>query len=125
MAWLTHHGEVVPYVTRDGSTIRELMHPKFHGNRAQSLAEAEVTAGASTILHRHQRTEELYHVLSGRAVMTLGDRRFPIGPGDTVAISPGTPHALHNPGPDPLRILCCCAPAYDHADTELLVEPTS
>jgi len=45
--------EVEPCVTRDGSTIRELMHPAVQGNRAQSLAEAAVPAGGTTLLHRH------------------------------------------------------------------------
>jgi hypothetical protein len=43
---LSVRGAVVPYVTRDGSEIRELMHPGVHGNRAQSLAEATIGPGA-------------------------------------------------------------------------------
>ena len=52
--------------------------------------------------------------------MTLGEARFPIRPGDTVAIAPKTAHRVHNPGPATLVILCCCSPPYSHADTELL-----
>ena len=33
-------------------------------------------------------------------------------PGDAVVIPPGTPHKLLNTGPEPLVLLCCCAPAY-------------
>jgi hypothetical protein len=33
-------------VTRDGSVIRERMHPSVQGNRRQSLAEAIVAPGA-------------------------------------------------------------------------------
>jgi mannose-6-phosphate isomerase-like protein (cupin superfamily) len=43
-----------------------------------------------------------------------------VGPGDTVIIPPGTPHRIHNPGAEALVFLCCCAPAYDDEDTELL-----
>jgi len=112
--------QVSPYVTKDGSEIRELMHPAVHGNRAQSLAEATVPAGGRTVLHRHHLSEELYHVTAGHGVMTLGDRRFLIAEGDTVAIPPSIPHALENTGEVPLVVLCCCAPAYRHEDTELL-----
>jgi mannose-6-phosphate isomerase-like protein (cupin superfamily) len=35
-------------------------------------------------------------------------------------IAPCVPHKLWNPGPDPLVLLCCCAPPYSHADTVLL-----
>ena len=42
-------------MTKDGSEIRELMHPAVHGNRKQSLAEATVAAGtARRALHRHR-----------------------------------------------------------------------
>ena len=56
-------------------------------------------------------------------MMTLGEKTFPIGRGDTVLIPPGTPHCIETVGAIPLRILCCCAPAYSHEDTELL-DPT-
>jgi len=116
----TCRDQVPPYITKDGSEIRELMHPAVHGNRAQSLAEALVPPGGGTVLHRHHLTEELYHVTAGHGVMTLGERRFLIQTGDTVAIAPGTPHRLENTGDVPLVVLCACTPAYSHEDTELL-----
>ncbi len=117
---LTHYGAIPAYLTKDGSQIRELMHPAMHGNRAQSLAEATVPAGRRTLLHRHALSEELYHVSSGRGLMTLGEARFEVGAGDTVHIAPGTPHCIEALGAEPLVILCCCAPPYAHEDTELL-----
>jgi len=44
----TSYPDVVPYRTKDGSIIRELMHPGIHGNANQSLAEATVPAGGRT-----------------------------------------------------------------------------
>ena len=116
----TRYPDVPAYVTRDGSTIRELMHPALHGNRLQSLAEATVDAGSCTQLHRHALTEELYHVTAGSGIMTLGDSLLKVGVGDTVLIPPGTPHRIEATGAEPLRILCCCSPPYSHDDTELL-----
>lgn len=117
---LQPYAQVSAYRTKDGSEIRELMHPAVHGNQLQSLAEARVPAGGRTLLHRHLRTEELYHITAGTGHMTLGQERFPVQPGDTVCIPPGTPHCIAATGPGELRLLCCCAPAYSHADTELL-----
>jgi mannose-6-phosphate isomerase-like protein (cupin superfamily) len=116
----SRYPDAAPYVTKDGSEIRELMHPSVHGNRAQSLAEATVPPGTETRLHRHRLTEELYHVTQGTGSMTLGDRVFDVSVGDTVCIAPGTPHRIRNSGDAPLRILCCCSPPYSHDDTELL-----
>jgi len=116
----TAYAEAPPYRTKDGSEIRELMHPQRHGARALSLAEAIVAPGQRTALHRHGLTEELYHVTAGRGTMTLGGQTRAVAAGDTVCIPPGTPHCVENTGEAPLKILCACAPAYAHDDTELL-----
>ncbi len=107
-----------PFITLDGSLVRELMHPGDQGR--QSLAEAIVLPGNRTRAHRHHLSEEIYHFLAGSGIMELGDRSFRITAGDTVRIPPGTPHALLNDGDNELRLLCCCAPPYSHEDTELL-----
>ena len=120
----TSHRDVRPYLTKDGSRIRELMHPAVHGNERQSLAEATVAPGAKTLPHRHRLTEELYHFTRGLGRMTLGPDTFEVRPGDTVCIPPGTPHFVENTGVEPLTILCACAPAYAHDDTELLEPPS-
>jgi len=120
----SRRADAEPYITLDGSQIRELMHPGRHGVRNQSLAEATVPAGATTHLHRHLRSEELYHVTAGEGWMTLGDERFALRPGDTVCIPPGTPHRLEAGGASALSVLCCCSPPYSHEDTVLL-EPVT
>jgi mannose-6-phosphate isomerase-like protein (cupin superfamily) len=116
----TRHADIPAYLTKDGSEIRELLHPAQNGVSNQSLAEATVPAGSRTRLHRHQRTEEIYHVTAGMGVMTLGANTFDVATGDSVLIPPGTPHCIEATGTIPLRILCCCSPAYSHDDTELL-----
>lgn len=117
---LSHYHDIEAYVTRDGSTIRELMHPSSHSSRQQSLAEATVVAGAETRLHRHHKTEEIYYIVQGEGMMRLGEDSFKVEKGDSVCIAPGTAHNIRNTGSDELKILCCCAPAYSHQDTELL-----
>jgi len=115
----TEYAAIPTYRTKDGSIIRELMHPDHHPVRRQSLAEAVVSPGAETLAHTHHKTEELYHVTVGVGLMTLGSEAFEIGPGDTVLIPPGVEHRVRNTGSRDLHILCCCAPAYSHEDTEL------
>ena len=116
----TRYQDAPAFITKDGSEIRELMHPARHGNHNQSLAEARVPPGETTALHRHRRSEELYHVTRGEGLMTLAGQRLPVRTGDTVCIPPGAPHCVQNTGDIPLVILCCCSPAYAHDDTELL-----
>jgi len=116
----TSYADIQAYVTRDGSEIRELMHPSAHGCCNQSLAEATVPPAARTLLHRHKFSEEIYHLTAGSGRMTLGDKVFAVAAGDTVLIPAGTAHRIEALGTMPLRILCCCAPAYSHEDTEVL-----
>ncbi len=112
--------ECEPYRTRDGSEIRELMHPAVHGNRAQSLAEARVGPGARTLAHRHRKSEELYHLLEGSGRLYRDGEAVDLVVGDTACIPPGVVHWVENTGTGTLRFLCCCSPAYRHEDTELV-----
>jgi mannose-6-phosphate isomerase-like protein (cupin superfamily) len=116
----TSYSEIKPYTTKDGAGIRELMHPEVHGNLKQSLAEAIIEPGTATALHRHNKSEEIYHFTAGKGQMTLGEKTFQVAPGDTVCIPPGTIHRLENTGKELLKLLCCCAPPYSHDDTELV-----
>ena len=119
----TSRAPAQPYITRDGSEIRELMHPAVHGAShgvaRQSLAEATVLPGQKTHAHRHRVSEELYHFTSGHGRVMLGTRTFDVDPGDTVCIAPGVEHSVENTGTVALTFLCMCAPAYVHTDTEL------
>jgi len=113
----------VPFTTADGSTIRELLAPRNSAIRKQSLAEARLAPGMATTPHHHAVTEEIYYILSGTALMTLAGESRDVGPGDAIAIPPGTRHTIRNTGPEELVFLCTCAPAYEHADTFLEPAP--
>lgn len=118
--YLNHRAAVDPFVTRDGSIITELMHPSSHAVERCSIAEAQVDPGQSTLLHRHPITEEVYHVLDGAGLMTLGHDQFAVVPGDIIRIAPGQPHKIQATSEAPLRFLCTCVPAYSDEDTEIL-----
>lgn len=111
--------EVEPFTTLDGSEIRELAGQASGNAVNQSLAEATVPPGGETVEHYHRTTEEIYFFTHGAGRMRLGDEEREVGPGDTVVIAPGLRHKLFNDGSEPLRLLCCCAPAYSHEDTVL------
>jgi len=108
--------------TLDGSEIRELLAYRNSCLRNQSLAEARVPVGGSTLEHYHPRAEEIYFITHGQGRLRLGNEEREVGPGDAIAIPPGVPHKLWNTGEDTLHLLCCCAPAYEHSDT-ILTEP--
>jgi mannose-6-phosphate isomerase-like protein (cupin superfamily) len=110
----------VPFITADGSSIRELAGIPSGNAVNQSLAEATVPPGGETVEHYHRTSEEIYYFLAGAGRMRLGVEEADVRAGDTVVIAPGLRHKLFNHGAEPLVLLCCCAPAYSDEDTVLL-----
>jgi mannose-6-phosphate isomerase-like protein (cupin superfamily) len=106
-----------PFITKDGSEIRELLAYRNSGIRNQSLAEARLPFGASTQEHYHARTEEIYFIIAGTGRMRIEGELAEVKAGDAIAIPPGRKHKLWNTGPGPLTLLCCCSPCYEHSDT--------
>jgi mannose-6-phosphate isomerase-like protein (cupin superfamily) len=109
--------EVPSFVTKDGSEIRELLAHRNSVIRNQSLAEARLPVGASTQEHFHPRAEEIYFITHGSGKIRIEAETRDVRAGDAIAISPGQKHKLWNTGSETLRLLCCCAPAYEHKDT--------
>jgi mannose-6-phosphate isomerase-like protein (cupin superfamily) len=115
-----YYQDTPEYQTKDGSIVKEILHPSRHLIKNQSLAEATVAPGQQTQAHFHLKSEEIYYVQSGHGRMTMADDSFNIQPGMAICIAPGTIHQLTNTGEEALIILCCCAPAYGHEDTILV-----
>jgi mannose-6-phosphate isomerase-like protein (cupin superfamily) len=109
----------VPFMTKDGSEIRELLAHRNSCIRNQSLAEARLPPGRSTTPHHHKLTEDFYYILEGHGLMEIGGESNVVGPGDAIAIPPGANHTITNTGTETLTFLCTCAPGYEHEDTIL------
>src|SRR5215831_12111097 len=109
--------DMVPFITKDGSEIRELLAYRNSGIRNQSLAEARLSVGASTQEHYHPKAEEIYYITHGTGRMRIEEETRDVNVGDAIAIPSGKKHKLWNTGGETLRLLCCCAPAYEDSDT--------
>ena len=107
----TRYADLKPFTTKDGSTIRELMHTD-----RQSLAEAIVDAGQATERHYHALSEELYSIVDGRGTLELDGDVRDVHAGDTILVPPGAWHTIRG-GDEGVRFLCCCTPPYSHDDT--------
>jgi len=122
MSIISKQKKLKTYITKDNSSICELMHPAQQGNSKQSLAQAIVAPHSETQLHYHKQTEELYHIQQGTGLMTLDGKQFPVEVGDTLCIPPNSKHKIKNTGQTDLVFLCCCSPAYSHDDTFIVTE---
>src|SRR5215217_7694384 len=97
-----------PFVTKDGSEIRELAGTPTGNSVNQSLAEATVPPGAETEEHYHQASEEIYLFTSGSGRMRLGDEEAEVSAGDTVVI-PHPARRTSSGTPAPSRCGSCAA----------------
>ena len=117
---IINRAHTAPFITKDGSQIRELLAYRNSVIRNQSVAEATIAIGASTQEHYHPKSEEIYYILGGAGRMKLDGELCDVGPFDAIAIPPGARHKIWNTGDTPLVLLCCCAPAYENDDTVMV-----
>ena len=103
--------DAAPFVTKDGSTIREYFH-----SEAQSLAEASLGPAQATQRHYHAASEEIYLIVEGGGELEVDGERREVSAGDAILIAPGAWHEL-TAGAEGVRLLCCCVPPYSDGDT--------
>jgi mannose-6-phosphate isomerase-like protein (cupin superfamily) len=103
---LTGHGsELRPLIDRTTSEVTQC-----------SLAEEVLPPGRAVAPHHHRELEEIYYILSGTGLMTVGDESFDVGTGDAIYVPRGHRHTLENTGADPIRLLVVCGPAFYYED---------
>ncbi len=100
-----HGSEIRPLVDRTTSQITQC-----------SLAEEILPPGATVTPHHHQVLEEIYYIVEGSGLMTIGDEQRQVGAGDAVYIPRNNRHTLINTGSEPMRILLICGPAFYFED---------
>ena len=83
------------------------------------IGMAEIVPNVNIGRHTHFGPESGYMLEGAMVLMVEGQPEKTINTGDSYQIPPGAVHKLHNPGTEPLVLLCCCAPAYSHEDTVL------
>jgi mannose-6-phosphate isomerase-like protein (cupin superfamily) len=116
------YSELEPFVSLDGSEIREWAGRVSAPAQNQSLAEALLAPGGATTEHYHRTSEELYLITAGEGRLIIDGEERVVREGDCALIPPGARHKLRNEGSGPLKVICACAPAYAHEDT-CLTEP--
>jgi mannose-6-phosphate isomerase-like protein (cupin superfamily) len=102
--------------TPHGSEIRPLIDRTTAPVTQCSLAEEILPPGHSVTPHHHEVLEEIYYILSGAGLMTVGTETRAVGAGDAIYIPKQQRHTLTNTGTEPLRLLLICGPAFYFAD---------
>jgi mannose-6-phosphate isomerase-like protein (cupin superfamily) len=102
--------------TPHGSEIRPLIDRTTSPLTQCSLAEETLPPGRSVTPHHHEALEEIYYILRGSGVMTIGDESREVGAGDAICIPKNNRHTLANTGSEEMKILLVCGPAFYFED---------
>jgi len=70
-----------------------------------AIYDTSLEPGQGVPLHFHPDLEEIYYILSGYGMMTIGDETREIERYDVVYIPKTSPHTLNNTGNVPLRFV--------------------
>ena len=108
--------------TRHGSEIRPLIDRTVSSITQCSLAEEILMPGQAVTPHHHRQIEEIYYVLEGRGVMSVGTEQREVASGDAIFVPRDHRHTLTNTGTEPMRLILACGPAFFYED-EVLEEP--
>jgi mannose-6-phosphate isomerase-like protein (cupin superfamily) len=74
-------------------------------------------AGFATVPHRHPAAEEVFYILQGRALFTIGDEpEREVGSGQFMLAMRGVRHAIRVGGNEPLTLMAVVAPNEDRPD---------
>ncbi|MBE6368857.1 MAG: cupin domain-containing protein [Lentisphaerae bacterium] len=77
---------------------------------ARLCARLELEPGASIGFHQHEKEEEIFVVLSGRAVIDDNGTEVEVAPGDAILTGNGAGHAVKSLGPETLQLMAIIVP---------------
>lgn len=80
-------------------------------NKAYVVAENWTKPGGGPPPHMHAAEDEMFYVLEGTMQFVQGDRTMTAGPGATVFLKRGIPHAFKNVGPTPAKFILTVSPS--------------
>jgi len=100
-----HNSEIRPLIDRTTSPITQC-----------SLAEEMLPPGCAVTPHHHRDLEEIYYIVSGEGLMTVGENSREVHAGDAVYIPRGHRHSLKNTGNEPIKLILVCGPAFFYED---------
>ena len=102
--------------TAHGSEIRPLIDRTTSAITQCSLAEEMLPPGCAVTPHYHRDIEEIYYLVSGRGLMTVGDEIQEVNAGDAVYVPRGNRHTLQNTGTETIKLILICGPAFFYED---------
>lgn len=82
-----------------------------------SVIQEQVPPGKCETKHLHRQAHQFFYILSGHAVMVVGDTQIPLKSFQGIEIPPGVPHQFRNDSDKEVTFLVVSAPK-SHGDRE-------
>ena len=107
------------YKRVEGIVSYLLASPRTSDSRHLTTTVVELAPSGEQRPHSHD-PEQVYFILDGSGVMTIGDDAQEVCPGDCVFIPSGIRHGLRNSGTSTLRYFSAAAPSFGREELHTL-----
>jgi mannose-6-phosphate isomerase-like protein (cupin superfamily) len=111
--------DAAPRYTRDDITSYLLVSEQTCESKKLTTTIVEMQAGGIQRVHSHE-PEQMYYILEGEGIMTVGDETKEVRAGDCVFFSSFTPHGLQNTGDTVLTYFSAASPSFSAEESEKL-----
>jgi mannose-6-phosphate isomerase-like protein (cupin superfamily) len=99
-------------LSRGDGLVSHLLHSRADVSETDlTITWVEVEPGASQVPHAHD-PEQVYVIVAGRGLMTVGDDRREVSAGELVHIPSNTDHGIENTGTETLEYVSSATPAF-------------
>lgn len=110
--------ETAPRYVREERIVSYLLaSPRTSNAKQLTTSVVEIKPGGSQRVHSHV-PEQIYYIFEGEGLMTVGDQKEHVSPGDCIFIPTETPHGLDNDGEILLRYFSAAAPSFSREQLE-------
>ena len=90
-----------------------LLAPGQFGAENLAVTWVEGEPGSEQPLHSHPANEQVYVIVGGRGVMTVGEETREVGPGTAILVPSDTPHSIRCVGDERLVFVSATSPPFD------------
>lgn len=98
-----------------GALSKPLVMPDTAGSKHLDYRISMYQPKAYVAKHSHKVQEQVYHVLAGEGLMTVGDEERVVRKHDFIFLPPGVEHAIENTGTEDLIFIVVTSPVTDDA----------
>jgi mannose-6-phosphate isomerase-like protein (cupin superfamily) len=107
-----------PALSRGDGVVSRLLHSERDATGTDlTITWVTVESGDEQVLHSHD-PEQVYVILAGEGVMSVGDDQQAVAAGDLVHIPADTEHGIENTGEETLEYVSAATPAFPTEEVE-------